>query len=135
MTSIDEIMSQAQEFASGWSIVGGRFDGGDALEIATESKAMLRNMIAAALADARREGAEQMREACTAAVARYPLPWVVHEIDALPMPTGPRQAVRLTDAEVKQVGDATLYAGGIYDRVRAIEAAVLAANGIGGGNG
>ena len=39
--------------------------------------------------------------------------------------------MRLTDAEVKQIGDATLYAGGIYDRVRAIETAVLAANGLG----
>ena len=54
MSTIDEIMSQAQEFASGWSIVGGRFDSGDALEIATESKAMLRNLIAAAIADAQR---------------------------------------------------------------------------------
>jgi hypothetical protein len=34
--SVDSIMSQAQVFASAWSLVGGPFDHGDALENAEE---------------------------------------------------------------------------------------------------
>jgi hypothetical protein len=41
-----------------------------------------------------------------------------------------REPVLLTDAEVRQIADATLYRGSIYERVRAIEAAVLAKNGL-----
>ena len=97
--------------------------------------AALELMIAAALAEARREGAEAIREAAGDAAQRAAgrglSASAVHLcIRALPLPTGPRQAVLLTDAEVRQIGDATLYAGGIYDRVRAIETAVLAANGL-----
>ena len=33
-----------------------------------------------------------------------------------------REMIAAALAEVRQIGDATLYAGGIYDRVRAIEA-------------
>ena len=43
--TLDDLMSQAQVFASGWSLVGGQFDSGNALEEAKENKAELRRMI------------------------------------------------------------------------------------------
>jgi chromosome segregation ATPase len=45
MKSTDEIMEKVQEFASSWSLVGGRFDSGDMLEQAEELKANLRESI------------------------------------------------------------------------------------------
>ena len=39
------IMEQAQVFASGWSLVGGRFDDGNALEFADRAKEELRSML------------------------------------------------------------------------------------------
>ncbi len=42
---IDEIMSQAQVFASAWSLVGGPFDKGDELENAQAQKAELRALV------------------------------------------------------------------------------------------
>lgn len=146
MSNIDEIMGAV-----------GRH-GDDCIrdaDAASASFEALREMIAAALADARREGAEAMRSEClTCCDALEDSAWKQYKpalggncdphhqgrsdgaaevgasIRALPLPTGPRQAVLLTDAEVRQIGDATLYAGGIYDRVQAIETAVLAANGL-----
>jgi ADP-ribose pyrophosphatase YjhB (NUDIX family) len=41
----EQIMEQAQVFASAWSLVGGRFDGGDMLEIAAAEKAELHTAI------------------------------------------------------------------------------------------
>jgi hypothetical protein len=46
---VDELMSQAQVFASAWSLVGGRFDHGNLIEEAEEAKAELRKMIEDAL--------------------------------------------------------------------------------------
>ncbi|EPJ3069072.1 TPA: host nuclease inhibitor protein [Pseudomonas aeruginosa] len=43
--NIDTIMSQAQVFASAWSLIGGAFDGGQAIENAEEAKAELRAML------------------------------------------------------------------------------------------
>ncbi|MGG2810172.1 host nuclease inhibitor protein [Pseudomonas aeruginosa] len=43
--NIDTIMSQAQVFASAWSLVGGTFDNGHAIENAEEAKAELREML------------------------------------------------------------------------------------------
>ncbi len=43
--SVDAIMEQAQVFASAWSLVGGPFDQGNALENAEEAKAELREML------------------------------------------------------------------------------------------
>jgi hypothetical protein len=107
MTTIDEIMSDVQSFASSWALVGSRFDDGSMHNMAEAQSAALRDMIAAAIADARREGAEQMREACakaseetyTLAVAhgdtnveieplRYPTGMKAGDIRALPLPTG-----------------------------------------------
>ena len=39
-------MEQAQVFASAWSLVGGRFDGGSAMDDAEEAKSELRVMVA-----------------------------------------------------------------------------------------
>ena len=44
--STEKIMEQAQVFASAWSVVGGPFDGGDAMEVATQEKAELKRMVA-----------------------------------------------------------------------------------------
>ena len=49
LATIDKIMEQAQVFASAWSLVGGRFDAGVALDDAQEAKAELRSMICALL--------------------------------------------------------------------------------------
>lgn len=46
---IDEVMSQAQVFASAWSMVGGPFDFGDALETAEVEKVNLRALLAASM--------------------------------------------------------------------------------------
>ncbi|MFP6384640.1 host nuclease inhibitor protein, partial [Pseudomonas aeruginosa] len=43
--NIDTIMSQAQVFASAWSLVGGTFDDGHAIENTEEAKAELREML------------------------------------------------------------------------------------------
>lgn len=43
---IDAIMEQAQVFASAWSLVGGIFDSGNALETAEQEKANLRALLA-----------------------------------------------------------------------------------------
>lgn len=45
---INDVMEQAQVFASAWSLVGSRFDSGDALQFAERTKAELRAMLAAA---------------------------------------------------------------------------------------
>jgi hypothetical protein len=42
---VDRAMTLAQEFASSWSLVGGRFDSGDQLEIAEDSKERLRTLL------------------------------------------------------------------------------------------
>ena len=47
---LQEIMSQAQVFASAWSLVGGRFDGGNAMDEAEVAKNELHQMVAEALA-------------------------------------------------------------------------------------
>lgn len=43
--SVDEIMEQAQVFASAWSLIGGRFDLGEAAAVAEEARQALRTML------------------------------------------------------------------------------------------
>ncbi len=43
--STEKIMEQAQVFASAWSVVGGPFDDGDAMEVATQEKDELNRMV------------------------------------------------------------------------------------------
>jgi hypothetical protein len=43
--SVDAVMQMVQEFASTWSVVGGRFDDGTASERAEELKQAIRNML------------------------------------------------------------------------------------------
>jgi hypothetical protein len=50
---VEKVMEQAQVFASAWSLVGGVFDRGDALETAEREKVNLRKLLATA---AQREG-------------------------------------------------------------------------------
>ena len=50
--AVDEIMIQAQVFASAWSLVGGRFDTGHCSDAAKEAKIELEEMVRAALAAA-----------------------------------------------------------------------------------
>lgn len=45
--AVEAIMTQAQVFASAWSLVGGPFDKGSLLEEAEQTKAELRGMVAA----------------------------------------------------------------------------------------
>lgn len=149
MSAIDKIMKCAYEYGCARAQEYETSDPADSRLVCAE-RAELRDLITAALDEARREGAEAMREAVESlredadeifpptgrgrqapVEARDVVEWYSESIRALPLPTGKRQAVRLTDEEVKQIGNATLYAGGIYDRVRAIESAVLAANGLG----
>lgn len=46
---VEQIMEQAQVFASAWSLVGGRFDFGNALDDANEAKDELRALVARAI--------------------------------------------------------------------------------------
>lgn len=91
-------------------------------DAASESFEALREMIAAALADARREGAEAMRSECLVSAA----------IRALPLPTGPREPVRLTDEQILELeagcGHGRLHWDTRLSIVRAAERAVLTAN-------
>ena len=50
--AVDEIMIQAQVFASAWSLVGGRFDAGHCSDAAKEAKLELEKMVRAAIAAA-----------------------------------------------------------------------------------
>jgi hypothetical protein len=43
--ALDQIMEQAQVFASAWSLVGGPFDSGSALDDANDAKDELRTMV------------------------------------------------------------------------------------------
>lgn len=44
-TTIEMLMEQAQVFASAWSLVGGRFDNGDQLQVANNEKERLLDML------------------------------------------------------------------------------------------
>lgn len=63
--ALDQIMEQAQVFASAWSLVGGKFDDGNGLSDAEDAKAELRTMVRS-LADL---AAETVRPAPSPAVA------------------------------------------------------------------
>lgn len=54
-TTIDQLMEQAQVFASAWSLVGGKFDSGDGIAHAETMKAELRAMLVAAIASAEKQ--------------------------------------------------------------------------------
>ena len=43
--TVESLMSQAQVFASAWSLVGGRFDKGGCLDEAEEAKSELKAML------------------------------------------------------------------------------------------
>jgi hypothetical protein len=47
--AVNQLMEQAQVFASAWSLVGGRYDFGNALEEAEQAKTELRSMVVEAL--------------------------------------------------------------------------------------
>lgn len=47
--TVEQIMEQAQVFASAWALVGGQFDDGDQLEAAELEKDLLTAMVAHAL--------------------------------------------------------------------------------------
>ena len=107
-------------------------------DAASESFDGLREMIAAALADARHEGAVAMRDTIKHQAeinALYGVPAItLSTICALPLPTGPRQAVLLTDEQIERAVDghgwtvSELQVEDIPGMARDIEAAVLAAN-------
>ena len=135
MSNIDEIMGA----------VGRHGDDcirdGDA---ASESFDGLREMIAAALADAERAGAEAMREAAAAEFDRrdggtgigfYDPHEPAEIVRALPLPTGPRQAVLLTDEQIdglvgRHWGDTGVAMQSVADFAARVQAAVIAANGL-----
>jgi hypothetical protein len=48
---VENILEQAQVFASAWALVGGRFDGGNAMDDAEVAKNNLRQMVLEALAE------------------------------------------------------------------------------------
>jgi hypothetical protein len=154
MSRIDEIMSQAEPagFRSRyrsepgmighypWTYADQRRRKYDRQECEYENlftEDQVRDLIAAAIADARSEGATEAQKRifpCCGGSDESPAEHTM-DCETRALPTGPRQAVRLTKDEVRRIGDATMYAGNIYARVRAIETAVLAANGLGDGNG
>lgn len=56
LPTVDDVMEQAQVFASSWSLVGGQFDSGDMISDANEAKAELRKMVQAIADRAARAG-------------------------------------------------------------------------------
>jgi hypothetical protein len=127
MTAIDEIM--------------GRIDDALFSRLVVE-QTDLRGLIAAAIAESMRDGAEQMREAAAQSVEGVVIPGWIEDasfrIRAIPLPTSPRQAVRLTDEQIDALRRRTGYAAGPirFHRIALdVETAVLAKNGLGDGNG
>lgn len=138
MSKIDEIMKQADDYADAERAL--------ASLLADECDQLRRNMlrlllegaIAAALADARCEGAEAIREAAGDAAQRAAgrglSASAVHLcIRALPLPTGPRQAVLLTDEQIdgligRHWGDTGVAVQSVADFAARVQAAVIAAN-------
>ena len=80
-TDINEIMTLIQEFASEWSLVGGRFDDGSMIENADASKERIRVIIAAN----------------EIAIARESIDVAANFVDPLDWPLARR--IRLIDAE------------------------------------
>jgi hypothetical protein len=127
MTAIDEIM--------------GRIDDALFSRLVVE-QTDLRGLIAAAIAESMRDGAEQMREAAAQSVKGVVIPGWIEDayvrIRALDLPTGRRQAVRLTDEQIDALRRRTGYAAGPirFHRIALdVETAVLTKNGLGGSNG
>lgn len=54
----EQIMEQAQVFASAWALVGGPFDAGDQLEAAEFEKDVLAAMLAHSLGAAQQQGVQ-----------------------------------------------------------------------------
>jgi hypothetical protein len=147
MSTIDEIMA----FVFMSQVHTGNFvDGSGSKEEMDAADNRVRSLIAAAIADAKREGAEQMRiEAgmlCTAQADeadgdiayRDACHDCAKSVRALPLPTGPRQAVRLTDEQIDALRRRTGYAAGPirFHRIALdVKTAVLTKNGLGGSNG
>jgi len=142
--SIDKSIGELIAAASGSG------EGLVSVENVTLAQLRLRDLIATVIADARREGAEQMRAEAAKIARALPLYYgsgddgadesLAQEIEDLPLPTGPRQAVRLTDGQITALVDgygwtvAEALIEDIPEMAREIETAVLAANGIGGEN-
>lgn len=99
MSKIDRIMSDVQSFAQTWSLVGGRFDDGSMHNTAEAQSAALRDLIAAALADARSYGAMEAQQRmfpCCGGNDESPAEHCMDcETRALSLPTGQRKAVCL----------------------------------------
>ena len=132
MTRIDEIMAAVADL--GDERIMARVGRSDTDSVRKRHADLLAS-ITQALAEARAEGESAMRDLCAIVCdTTPPHPFrpsieAAHAIRALPL-SAKREPVRLTDAEVRQIAAATLYRGSIYERVRAIEAAVLEKNGL-----
>ena len=85
----DQVMEQAQVFASAWALVGGRFDSGNALEDAEEAKSELRTLVRS-LADL---AAETVRPAAAP--------------QAEPQPEREPERKPLTDAQIEKLREQT----------------------------
>ena len=136
--TIDEIMRavvESQDMTLAWH----RMEEGS-YGVLNHQYLVIGELIAAAIADAKREGAEAMREACADRVEgcdQETERWDYAEhIRAMPLPTGPRQAVLLTDEQLTAASGRTTPLTFVAEKTyRAIETAVLAANGLRNGNG
>lgn len=141
--STEKIMEQAQVFASAWSVVGGPFDGGDAMEVATQEKDELKRMVVemvderSALAQ-RAEDAEQLATARghTIQGLRYELAEVKVERDTLAPEVQQAGPVRLTEADLEEckrladAGSPVPHMSWSQRLAFAIESAVLERNGL-----
>lgn len=122
-------------------------------DAASESFDALREMITAALKDARRDGAEAMREAAASVCAQGAILMTTRDqtrgalrceqaVRALPLPAGERQAVLLTDELLDALADEVFdliqdapddaVEDRTWDRMfgRSVQSAVLAENGL-----
>lgn len=141
MTTIDEIMAQAQRYAEAVVRDTDWASDQDDTDACNAALTDLCTLITQAIAEARVDGAREMRELCaTVCDTTPPHPFrpsieAAHAIRALPLPAN-REPVRLTDDDVDRIAcgftgaEDDLPSERIHAFANSIETAVLAANGM-----
>ena len=122
---IDKIMEQAQVFASAWSLVGGRFDGGNAMDDAEVAKNELRQMVAEALAE---QPAHDQRPFCYHDGRNIVGKEYADHSDVFPLYARPQAREPLTDEQIEALAKALEAQG---DTLRHFARAIELAHGIG----
>lgn len=103
---VDEIMAQAQVFASAWSLAGGRFDTGNDADNAEEQKRGLREMVAQALAYRASSVQALVASAKAAVVACRRVNRVVDGVDFASLGVGLTRSIEGLESATTETGPA-----------------------------